>query len=575
MGVEEGAEKMQKNDEECSITLHTFSDMSHVSPAVFLYLLKECYVRGTQKATAKFRALQLQVRQVLHNSPQPGPATFVAQSLYLLPILGKHYTEGFGHLVISCFRRLQPAPADLLEAQSLAAQLVVDIIGGTVFYGNTVLIKLLEAFDIRMKNIQNSVRHELNDDGLEAGKTLVGSFISELIQSELYTIAVALIERFSICQPDEFFLSKMIQEKHFLAAEKWATFMGKPMLCATVQKYLDMKMLKKAYKLIKQNDLQHEFTEAYHMCKESSLKKLAEKGCWDVAEAKTHGDRQLLEYLVYLAMEAGYSEKVDEFCKRYSLQGFANIKDEEPNPPKTRYLDLHELVGDATIVWVDDAVSLLNATSRIEECKVVGIDCEWKPNYEKGSKPNKVSIIQIASEKTAFIIDLLTLSVTEADVLNTCLARILHSPSILKLGYNLQCDLRQLVQSYGRMECFKHYEMLLDIQNVFKEPSGGLSGLSEKILGAGLNKTRRNSNWEERPLSPNQLEYAALDAVVLVHIFRHQTQSLSSNVHEPKPNFEWKSNIVSHMDNRLKKPKTKKKPKSKKEVESHTIISSS
>lgn len=32
----------------------------------------------------------------------------------------------------------------------------------------------------------------------------------------------------------------------------------------------------------------------------SSLKKLAEKGCWDVAEAKTKGNRQLLEYVVSL-----------------------------------------------------------------------------------------------------------------------------------------------------------------------------------------------------------------------------------------------------------------------------------
>lgn len=30
----------------------------------------------------------------------------------------------------------------------------------------------------------------------------------------------------------------------------------------------------------------------------SSLKKLAEKGCWDVAEIKTNSDRQLVEYLV-------------------------------------------------------------------------------------------------------------------------------------------------------------------------------------------------------------------------------------------------------------------------------------
>lgn len=30
----------------------------------------------------------------------------------------------------------------------------------------------------------------------------------------------------------------------------------------------------------------------------SSLKKLAEKGCWDIAEIRTNSDRQLVEYLV-------------------------------------------------------------------------------------------------------------------------------------------------------------------------------------------------------------------------------------------------------------------------------------
>lgn len=29
---------------------------------------------------------------------------------------------------------------------------------------------------------------------------------------------------------------------------------------------------------------------------------------------------------VYLAMEAGYFEKVEEYCERYSLSGFVNVK---------------------------------------------------------------------------------------------------------------------------------------------------------------------------------------------------------------------------------------------------------
>lgn len=53
-----------------------------------------------------------------------------------------------------------------------------------------------------------------------------------------------------------------------------------------------------------------------------------------------------------------------------------------------------------------------------------------------------------------------------------------YSPSI---GYNFKCDVQQLSHSYGDLKCFKHYEMLLDIQNVFKEHQGGLSGLAVVI----------------------------------------------------------------------------------------------
>lgn len=31
-------------------------------------------------------------------------------------------------------------------------------------------------------------------------------------------------------------------------------------------------------------------------------------------------------FKVYLAMEAGYTEKVDQLCDRYSLEGFLDIK---------------------------------------------------------------------------------------------------------------------------------------------------------------------------------------------------------------------------------------------------------
>lgn len=217
------------------------------------------------------------------------------------------------------------------------------------------------------------------------------------------------------------------------------------------------------------------------------------------------------------------------------------------------------------IIWVDEVDGLCAATSHIEGCKVVGLDCEWKPNYVKGSKPNKVSIMQIASDKTVFIFDLIKLFEDIPDILDNCLSRILQSPRILKLGYNFQCDIKQLAHSYGELRCFNNYEKLLDIQNVFKDARGGLSGLAEKILGTGLNKTRRNSNWELRPLGHNQLEYAALDAAVLVHIFHHfHNHSQSAGFPDGHDKIEWKSHIVSRMDN---PKKAKKESKNKRELE--------
>ncbi|KAK9293341.1 hypothetical protein L1049_021333 [Liquidambar formosana] len=575
MGLEERVpelyDNMDKTHQAWTICMHAFSDLSSMSPVVFLYLLKECYIHGTCKATKKFRALQHQVHQVLYNAPQPGPATFVVYCLYVLPLF-ESYSEGFSHLIISALRRflkVGTTPEDSLKAKGHAAQLFLEVREGLVKHDERILVKVVEVFDVRLIDIERVMCNleTKNSRVVEKAKAFVEQYIFEQIESESYMTAVTLLEHFSIRQSGQSFLLRMIQKKEFKAAEKWATFMGKSMLCVLVKEYIDMKLLKNAYGIIKKNNLRQEFPDLYLKCKESSLKKLAEKGCWDVAETKTNSDRQLVEYLVYLAMEAGYSEKVDELCNRYSLEGFVKAKEPEASLLQSRFLHLNEFVFE-DIIWVDEVNGLHNATCHIEGCKVVGIDCEWKPNYEKGSKPNKVSIMQIASEKMVFIFDLIKLFDDVPDILDDCLTRILHCPRILKLGYNFQCDIKQLAHSYGELECFKHYEMLLDIQNVFREPRGGLSGLAKKILGAGLNKTRRNSNWEQRPLSQNQLEYAALDAAVLVHIFSHvRTHSQPATVSEGHTKIEWKSYIVSHMDNTKR---SKKEFKSTKETEVET-----
>ncbi|CAE5960405.1 unnamed protein product [Arabidopsis arenosa] len=566
MGLDsEEADLEVKRDEkakEGTMCLHSFSDLTYVSPVVFLYLLKECYKHGSLKATKKFQALQYRVHQVLANKPQPGPATFIIKCLTVLPMFGV-YGEGFSHLVISALRRFfksvsEPtSEEDMSSARKLAAQFFLATVGGSLTYDEKVMMHTLKVFDVGLTSIDEalSISEVWQGYGFACGRAFLEQYISDLIKSKSFMTAVTLLEHFSFRFPGETFLRQMVEDKDFQAAERWATFMGRPSLCILVQEYGSRNMLKQAYNVINKNYLQQDFPELYHKCKESALKVLAEKACWDVAENKTKGDRQLLKYLVYLAMEAGYLEKVDELCDRYSLQGLRKAQEAEVAFVQKSFLRLNDLAVE-DVVWVDEVNELRNATSFLEGCRVVGIDCEWKPNYIKGSKQNKVSIMQIGSDTKIFILDLIKLYNDASEILDNCLSQILQSKSTLKLGYNFQCDVKQLALSYGDLKCFERYDMLLDIQNVFKEPFGGLAGLTKKILGVSLNKTRRNSDWEQRPLTQNQLEYAALDAAVLIHIFRHVRD------HPPHDSssetVQWKSHIVSHMES---PKKLKKKPK--------------
>jgi len=49
----------------------------------------------------------------------------------------------------------------------------------------------------------------------------------------------------------------------------------------------------------------------------------------------------------------------------------------------------------------------------------------------------------------------------------------------------------------------------------------GLSKLCESCFGKPLCKDQQMSNWRRRPLRPEQVEYAALDAVVLIAIYMY------------------------------------------------------
>lgn len=65
--------------------------------------------------------------------------------------------------------------------------------------------------------------------------------------------------------------------------------------------------------------------------------------------------------------------------------------------------------------------------------------------------------MQIASNDTVFILDLIKLSEDAPDDLDKCLAHILHSPSILKLGKTDASFLLLVDRDYGIVQCESKY----------------------------------------------------------------------------------------------------------------------
>ncbi|CAE7197020.1 EXD3, partial [Symbiodinium pilosum] len=181
----------------------------------------------------------------------------------------------------------------------------------------------------------------------------------------------------------------------------------------------------------------------------------------------------------------------------------------------------------------------------------IGLDTEWKPFLEKRGGMQKhrrssqsvvsmepCSTLQVAAEDFVVVFDLLALAPADrgtAQTLSAILTSLFNHRGIVKLGFGLQNDLQRLAASYPHLDCFKQIYGTLDLQEALMEArrnkgqTTGLSSLCLEFLGSPLSKRLQTSDWGARPLRPEQLSYAALDAHCLLTLAR----TLHSHDREP------------------------------------------
>lgn len=155
----------------------------------------------------------------------------------------------------------------------------------------------------------------------------------------------------------------------------------------------------------------------------------------------------------------------------------------------------------------------------VERCstiKAVGFDCEWV----FWGKRLPVALIQLAAHDGFCV--LVRIFKFQRDCIPVTLRQFLSDKSILKVGVSSKDDGRKLTKDYGIQVsgCVDLRHILARVRG-YTCPSQSLQGLAKGILNVSMVKDRkiRCGDWEAEPLSQDQIDYAADDALVGVDIF--------------------------------------------------------
>ncbi|HVN38992.1 MAG TPA: HRDC domain-containing protein [Myxococcota bacterium] len=140
--------------------------------------------------------------------------------------------------------------------------------------------------------------------------------------------------------------------------------------------------------------------------------------------------------------------------------------------------------------------------------KVIAVDTEADSFYHYF---DKTCLVQIGTRRQIYLVDPLALG-GPAEL--AALGPIFASPEIRKIFHAAEYDLFVL-----RRDCGFRFANLFDTMlsaQILGYSSVGLSSLTQQHFDVNLPKDEQRSDWSTRPLTQNQLSYAAADVLYLI-----------------------------------------------------------
>lgn len=179
---------------------------------------------------------------------------------------------------------------------------------------------------------------------------------------------------------------------------------------------------------------------------------------------------------------------------------------ERPTKEQIRALPMYLGLGLLDIKIIENETDAEYALKALEHEVCLGFDTESKPIFIKGDVSPGPTLIQLATESTAYLFP------TRFPFAVSSAGKILSNPNIKKVGFGLNGDNKELRDKFS-IDIVNTEDLSVKLKKLAGEKNriGARAGVA-MVLKARLGKGAQKSNWGAYPLKDNQIIYAANDA---------------------------------------------------------------
>ena len=197
-------------------------------------------------------------------------------------------------------------------------------------------------------------------------------------------------------------------------------------------------------------------------------------------------------------------------------------------------------------IYISDKEALETFCQSIKNCSWLAIDTEFQ---REKTYYSKLALIQIATPDLVAMIDPLNCDINP-------LLDVLYDENIIKVFHAARQDQEIFYNLRGR-PLSPVFDTQIAAPILGYPEQAGYARLVDDILGVQLAKAHSRTDWIRRPLSEDQLTYAADDVIYLVQIYQSLKKSLeekgrlswlnsafkdlaSTKLYEAPPELAWK-----------------------------------